>query len=301
MSEIVYLEKLKQRYIIDLKLITKSRLHVGAYQEGIQKRIVWLNVNGKLLPVISAESLKGSLRKLASKIAKNLDFSDQEVNEVVKYHAEDKHSIEKNNVKLYPKFIEADNGELKKDKKEELKRIFSEEQLRELSKDAQKELYLSLKCPICKLFGSQRLTGKMIFSDAILIDEPRIDIYTSTSISRKTKTVEEERLFSLESLEPNLRFQAKVIADNVMRGSDEALLLSKLFEYILKLGGFQIGGAKSRGFGQVAISEDSKVYIHSFKKPSTNEEVYENIMILLGKKFETKSINEFIVWLMQKY
>jgi len=301
MSEIIYLEKLEQRYIIDLKLITKSRLHIGAYQEGIQKRIVWLNVNGKLLPVIPAESLKGSLRKLASKIAKNLDFSDQEVNEVVKYHREDKHSIEKNNVKLYPKFIEADNGELKKDKKEELERIFSEEQLRELSKDAQKELYLSLKCPICKLFGSQRLTGKMIFSDAILIDEPRIDIYTSTSISRKTKTVEGERLFSLESLEPNLRFQAKVIADNVMRGSDEALLLSKLFEYILKLGGFQIGGAKSRGFGQVAISEDSKVHIHSFKKPKTNEEVYENIMILLGKKFETKSINEFIVWLMQKY
>jgi len=301
MSEIVYLEKLEQRYIIDLKLITKSRLHVGAYQEGIQKRIVWLNVNGKLLPVIPAESLKGSLRKLASKIAKNLDFGDQEVNEVVKYHAEDKHSIEKNNVKLYPKFIEADNGELEKDRKKELEKIFSEEQLRELSKDAQKELYLSLKCPICKLFGSQRLTGKMIFSDAILIDEPRIDIYTSTSISRKTKTVEGERLFSLESLEPNLRFQAKVIVDNVMRGSDEALLLSKLFEYILKLGGFQIGGAKSRGFGQVAISEDSKVYMYAFKKPSTNEEVYENIMILLGKKFEIKNINEFITWLMQKY
>jgi CRISPR/Cas system CSM-associated protein Csm3 (group 7 of RAMP superfamily) len=108
-------------------------------------------------------------------------------------------------------------------------------------------------------------------------------------------------LFSLESLESNLRFEAKVIVDNVMRGSDEALLLSKLFEYILKLGGFQIGGAKSRGFGQVAISEDSKVYIHAFKKPSTNEEVYENIMILLGKKFEIKNINEFIVWLMQKY
>jgi CRISPR/Cas system CSM-associated protein Csm3 (group 7 of RAMP superfamily) len=301
MSEIIYLEKLEQRYIIDLKLITKSRLHVGAYQEGIQKRIVWLNVNGKLLPVIPAESLKGSLRKLASKIAKNLDFSDQEVNEVVKYHREDKHSIEKNNVKLYPKFIEADTGELKKDRKKELERIFSEEQLRELSKDAQKELYLSLKCPVCKLFGSQRLTGKMIFSDAILIDEPRIDIYTSTSISRKTKTVEGERLFSLESLEPNLRFQAKVIIDNVMRGSDEAVLLSKLFEYILKLGGFQIGGAKSRGFGQVAISEDSNVYMYAFKKPSTNEEVYENIMILLGKKFEIKNINEFIVWLMQKY
>jgi hypothetical protein len=33
MSEIVYLEKLEQRYIIDLKLITKSRLHVGSYQE----------------------------------------------------------------------------------------------------------------------------------------------------------------------------------------------------------------------------------------------------------------------------
>ena len=301
MSEIIYLEKLEQRYIIDLKLITKSRLHVGAYQEGIQKRIVWLNVNGKLLPVIPAESLKGSLRKLASKIAKNLDFSDQEVNEVVKYHREDKHSIEKNNVKLYPKFIEADTGELKKDRKKELEKIFSEEQLRELSRDAQKELYLSLKCPICKLFGSQRLTGKMIFSDAILIDEPRIDIYTSTSISRKTKTVEGERLFSLESLEPNLRFEAKVIVDNVIRGSHEALLLSKLFEYILKLGGFQIGGAKSRGFGQVAISEDSNVYMYAFKKPSTNEEVYENIMILLGKKFEIKNINEFITWLMQKY
>jgi CRISPR/Cas system CSM-associated protein Csm3 (group 7 of RAMP superfamily) len=141
----------------------------------------------------------------------------------------------------------------------------------------------------------------MLFSDAILIDEPRIDIYTSTSISRKTKTVEGERLFSLESLEPNLRFQAKVIIDNVMRGSDEALLLSKLFEYILKLGGFQIGGAKSRGFGQVAISEDSNVYMYAFKKPKTNEEVYEKIMILVGMKFETKSINEFIVWLMQKY
>ena len=291
MSENIYLEKLIQRYILDLKLVAKSRIHVGSIQEGTLKRIVWLNVNGKLLPAIPAESFKGALRKLAAKIAKSINFENQEIEEIVAYHTEDKHSRKEIEKLIYPEFLEKVNIE------DTLKNIYNEEQLKELSQDTKKELYLSLKCPICRLFGSRGVSGKMLFGDLLLIDEPKTNIYTSTSIERKNKVVAPERLFSIESLESNLRFRCKIIIDNVERISPEAMLLARTLKYLLKMEEFNIGGAKSRGYGRLTIDKDSIVYIQTFKTPIDDKEILENISILLAKKIETKNLNEFIEWL----
>jgi CRISPR/Cas system CSM-associated protein Csm3 (group 7 of RAMP superfamily) len=189
MSETIYLERLEQRYIVYLKLVAKSRIHVGSTQEGTLKRMVWMNVNGKLLPAIPAESFKGALRKLAAKIAKSIDFQNPEIKEIVAYHTQDRHSRKEKDKLIYPEFIKNANIE------DTLKKIFNEEQLKELSYDARNELYLSLKCPVCRLFGSRGLAGKMLLEDVLLIDEPKTNIYTSTSIDRKNKTVASERLF----------------------------------------------------------------------------------------------------------
>jgi len=291
MSETIYLERLEQRYIVYLKLVAKSRIHVGSTQEGTLKRMVWMNVNGKLLPAIPAESFKGALRKLAAKIAKSIDFQNPEIKEIVAYHTQDRHSRKEKDKLIYPEFIKNANIE------DTLKKIFNEEQLKELSYDARNELYLSLKCPVCRLFGSRGLAGKMLLEDVLLIDEPKTNIYTSTSIDRKNKTVASERLFSIESLEPNLRFKCRIIIDNVERESPEAILLARMFEYLLKMGEINIGGAKSRGYGRLAIDKDSIVHLQIFKTPIDEGEILENINILLGKKIETKSLNEFIEWL----
>ena len=151
------------------------------------------------------------------------------------------------------------------------------------------ELFLSVTCPICRLFGAPGLAGKLLISDAIPVDAnteevitPGIRYYTSTSIDRQTRTVSEEKLFVVESIVPTeaLRFKAEIIADNI--DNQEDLILQKLLSY-LKLRGLQLGGHKSRGYGLLKLDENkTKIVKVSFKiPPKSLQEKLDNIKALL--------------------
>lgn len=293
MSNVKHLEKLTSRYIINLRLIASSNIHVGYIQEGILKRMVRLYVNKELIPIIPAESLKGSLRKLVAKFAKSINYGDELVNRIVDFHNEDVHYKEEKGKKYYP--MESLSDEIQSRIVKE--GIFTEEQLKELSDESVKELYYSLQCPVCRLFGSRSLAGKMNVSDFIPEKFPEILTYTSTSIDRKYGIAAEGKLFTIESIGAKTIFKGEIIIDNVMRKSHEASVLSSLINNIIELGGFYVGGAKSRGYGLLSIDENSKVQVNEFTEAKTLQDIKLNIEKLLFKKYEEMNIKEFAKWL----
>ena len=289
----IHLEKVSERFIIELflKLERSSPLHIGAGSEGVEKILLKFHVNGKEVPIIPAESIKGVLRSLAFSISRQM-FPN---NLALKYHTKDKHVGEKE------LGIEDLKRVLNLEKiTEYLKRIMPKDVIEEILLENELQLfeyYLALNCPICKLFGAQSVAGKLTFSDGIPNFSPALFKYAATSINRKTRIVEEERLFSVTAVKPedHLRYKVRIVADNVHRGSEEAKLLSVLLQWILRFG-LQIGGLKSYGYGRLHIDENETVVrILKFNR----EKPIDNIRALLLKKgyFQEMKIREFTMWL----
>ncbi|MEM3387376.1 MAG: RAMP superfamily CRISPR-associated protein [Nitrososphaerales archaeon] len=304
-------EKLENRALMEFFLKTLTPLHVGAGGVGeITKTILQFTVGNSLKPIIPAESIKGVLRAEATRIAKRMSFSD-EVNAIVNVHNKAEHSFQK----------EA-RGTMLQKASDFIKKlgVFENIQQKELgeSSDAILEIYASYHCPICRLFGSKYLAGKLLFTDAIPVviksnqksdgeeletEYLKLGSYTSTAINRKTGTVEERRLFTTQYVEPsnNLRFYFKIIGDNILRG-DEAKLLANVLEYMSlkiedKTVGINLGGAKSRGFGEVEVDEDNTVIkLVSFTTNHSGDEKLKNIRKLLFKEgfFEAYKLSDFI-------
>ncbi|MCS7136623.1 MAG: RAMP superfamily CRISPR-associated protein [Aigarchaeota archaeon] len=266
-------ETLRDRAIIEVTLVPfddkPSPVHVGGGAE-LVKTIIRFPVNGKLIPIIPAESIKGVLRSEATRIAKRLTW-DGDVDISVKAHTKkDIHKVEE--------------GSFKDKAQAFIMQVFTKTQVAEVQ-DKAVEIYASVFCPICRLFGSRYLAGKLNITDAIPEGSSRILAYTSAPINRSTKTVEEGRLFTIEYIEPSpdLKFKFTIIADN-LSGQKEAVLLAMLLEFLLS-SGIRIGGAKSRGYGLLKIDEGtSYVKYVTFKTNGVDpEQKLENIRKLLMK------------------
>jgi len=288
---------LRRRDILDLKFSIEYPLHIGERQEGITKKILYFKVDGKEIPIIPAESFKGVLRHLATKIAKKLFEGDEELGIIVKCHDKDTHVSSEDCLKYFS-VDEAVNW-LKNTS------LFPTEKVkRDLSSNQIIDIYLSFKCPICRLFGSKNLASKLVFYDVVFNVMPEVGRYTSTSISRKTRTVEEERLFQIEYIPPDDRYElsTKVVVDNVEPGSSEAILLANTLEYIINYG-LPMGGAKSRGFGLLKLKRSSKAIILKLKtKVNSKEDIVNNISALLlrNNAISTMSMEEYHKYLKKR-
>lgn len=282
------LNALHSRYIISLHFYPQSPLHVGAGVDLFLSRVVLMDVGGAELPVIPAESIKGVLRSLAIRIARTATFGLKkhdglvDVDEVVKKHGKDTH-----NVKLQADMVEKALLKLG---------IFTERQLRELSDDEKKELLVSLYCPICLLFGSPHQAGKLLFTDAIPVNEegkivyPKLETQTCTSISRKTRTAEAKRLFTVQYVVPEegISFRSKIIAENLRSGEPDAKLFATVLRYITERG-IILGGMKSRGFGQMKVK--AEVIKMRLQKPAGRDDertILQNVKALLLKPEATE-------------
>jgi CRISPR/Cas system CSM-associated protein Csm3 (group 7 of RAMP superfamily) len=296
----IHLEKVSERFILDLslKLEAGSPLHVGAGSEGVNKMLLKFVVNGETLPIIPAESLKGVLRSLASSLSKQV-LPD---NWALKYHVKDRHvkreGLEEDERR---KIIESYLGKAE----EALGNVLPKDFIKEMAEGDKLQLieyYFALNCPVCKLFGAQGVSGKLTLSDGIPNISPRFFTYTSTSINRKTRIVEEDRLFSITAVKPDneLRYRVRIIGDNVYKGSEEAKTLSALLQWMLRFG-LQIGGLKSYGYGALFIDEnESTVKLLKFVEDTRSDEaLLNNVRTLLLKDgyFEAMKINDFTKWL----
>lgn len=285
---------LNSRYIIDMQLIPKAPIHIGAGGDGTFKTIVLMSVRGTKVPIIPAESLKGALRSITTRIAKSSSYPYVlwkyfDVNNIVKSHKKDQHKyfVEDLRNKL--------SGELReKDLRDLLENtgLFSKMQVKtmvdELSYADALEILASMACPICQLFGSRHVAGKLLIEDAVIegdLKKLKIETQTCIAISRKTRTAEEGRLFMVQFLDSanNVRFRTKIVADNIEKGGMDANLLARLLIF-LRERGLALGGCKSKGFGLFDIKVD--LYRMDFAKPSSKDDVeviMKNVDALLMK------------------
>ncbi|MEM3870673.1 MAG: RAMP superfamily CRISPR-associated protein [Candidatus Korarchaeum sp.] len=290
MSELIHMEKLESRYILDLSFKLESPLHIGCRVEGFTKLPLQFSVGGRRVPIVPAESLKGVLRNLASSL-----FSVALPQcELARYHRKDSHVREENLEELRQKYYEL--------AKEELKRIFPEESVRDLDEGVVQllEYYLTLRCPVCRLFGGKGVSAKLLISDGL--PEGRVELfrYASTAIDRKTRIAAENRLFEVVSVKPDdgLRYRFRIIVDNVKKGSDDAILLSLLLDFVRRFG-ISVGGLKSRGYGRLALDEDRSSAIILKLVTDAGGNALHNVRALLLRDgyYERMNLKDFIGWL----
>jgi len=285
---------LKRRDILDLVFNIEYPVHIGERQEGIVKKLLYFEVEGVEMPIIPAESLRGVFRHLATKIAKSIFDID-----IVRCHNKDEHTVDNECRKIVERYIDEARDWIKKTN------IISYEYIgRELSNRQTVELYLSYKCPICRLFGSKAMASKIIFTDTVFTAFPEVHTYTSTSIDRRIKTVAEKRLFRIEYIPPvsTYKLKTRVIIDNVDPGTYEAILLANLLRYIA-IYGLQIGGSKSRGYGLLKLNDESKVISMRLNiNPKSADDIRQNIRAILLKEdaIEERSIEEYYSYLSMK-
>lgn len=266
----MHLVKLINRSILELDFDVKEPISVGMTNEGnIRKIATYLSSKGAV-PFIPAESVKGSMRSICKKIS---GYScDKGRHNITNIDAEELNKLER------------------------LKEIFSEDQLKELSKNIKLNLYYALNCPICRLFGSPMVCGKLTFSDMFASSDAKISTYTSNSINRKTRTVEKDRLFTIEYVMPT-SMHLKIIANNII-DMNERRLLAMLLK-VLSTKGIKIGGLKSRGYGLLSLNKERsyiKVLRLNINASKEKEEVLSNIKALTLQEnyYESLTIDEYI-------
>ncbi|MEM1546488.1 MAG: RAMP superfamily CRISPR-associated protein [Candidatus Methanomethylicia archaeon] len=300
--------RLNSRYIINMRINPISPIHIGAGEEGFVKGIVSMKISGITLPIIPAESIKGILRSMATRIANSIRFNkvmyDFNIDEIVKSHDKDVHTgyLEKT-------LKESSGEELRRRIWKTLSSIgLSDKQISkfidEVGSREALELSLSLLCPICLLFGSRHYAGKILITDAIPVDQngeiakPEIETRTCVSISRRYRVAEPEKLYTIQYITPrNISFKSKMIIDNVMKGDTEAKLLAYLLKHISE-NEVVIGGLKSRGFGFVKIdSEIMKMKLTKPKNISDLGTIMSNIKALLMREdaVEKLTISQMII------
>jgi len=270
-----HIECLKNRAILELRFNVLEPISIAMYNEGNIRKIVGYTRDGKFTPFIPSESIKGVLRSIARKIFINMEngFDCNKDSKGIK------HNINTNlNIDDY------------------LKAIYSEDQLRELDEDAKKDIYLALnKCYVCRLFGSNMVTGKLIITDMIINGD--VYNYTSTAINRRKRIAKEDNLFTVEYVVPD-NLMLTIIADNIEKDK-EGRLLAAILDYMIKLG-IEIGGLKSRGHGLIKLDdENSSVKIVEFKEikdRSKDDDIIYNINALALKKdyFRNIRIKEYL-------
>lgn len=299
MNNIVFRSKLLNRAILELYFVTKTPVHVGSGQEGTLSLIVRFPVNGRLIPIIPSNSLKGTLRSLATKVSKSINFN-QDTKKILELHKKDTHIPKFGDVNEKNSFISSYENKSKDFLKNN--NILNDRQINELSKEDVIDLYLSLNCPICTLFGSKSLSGKINIFDATPLQLSTIITYTSASISRKTLTVEEGALYTVEAVGPGTVFEVKVITDNVLPGSNEAKVLASLLNYI-KEKGIVVGGMKSKGYGVLELNQEKSraklLKLNPFPKNSEEELSNINALLLKDGYYNSLTVEEYMRSLQQ--
>ena len=107
-------------------------------------------------------------------------------------------------------------------------------------------------CPVCRLFGSMAMAGRVRFPDLLLADgqAPMMEVRNGVGIDRDKGQAAHSVLYDFEAVPPQTRFELSVIVDNY--DDFEIGLLLYLFDELHR-GSLSLGGKSTRGLGQVSI------------------------------------------------
>jgi CRISPR-associated RAMP protein (TIGR02581 family) len=220
---------LANRYIIRAELIAEHSLHVGSGTEGFAADLAFITRDG--VPFIPGSSLRGVLRSHVERLLGALFpppnrrscylFADEDVPETVCV-AGNRRSRE-----------EIESGERR---------------LRDPGK----------LCPVCRLFGSTLMAGRLKITDALL--EPGssrpLVVRDGVGIDRDTGTAREKIKFNFELLDPGAKFRCELWLENAE--SDDFALLYIILAELSR--GIDVGGKRNSGFGRLRLQSYSVQY-----------------------------------------
>jgi CRISPR/Cas system CSM-associated protein Csm3 (group 7 of RAMP superfamily) len=277
--------------VIEFKAATP--IHIGGDKEANVLLTLRLP-DGRLL--IPSSTWKGALRALAEKLAPTLPLSGLEklaVEKVMPAQSSEDARCRVRKGSLLDEFKEALSGKQTAnfdpvDVREklisvgyDLKRIEDEEWAL--------VTYLSLYCPVGKLFGNWARAGSLRFLDTVL--PASTQRRPGVGINRKTGTVEEHVLYSVETSEAGLRVPLIIVGEVEKRGGTLARLLSYLLKSVAAVG-LNVGGRKSAGLGLLLVE---KARFHAFEIGLAGDE--SGVLLANPFKAPPMSLQEFADWL----
>jgi CRISPR-associated RAMP protein (TIGR02581 family) len=236
MSEYLDFSQFRSRVRLVGKLVLETGLRVGA---GAKESVIGASISvvkdawGK--PFIPGSSLKGALRAYVEQLARTMALQAPK----------DKHG--RPLVWACENPLDTEKGLcVKAKRKEELVKKAKDE--RELAR-----LIASESCPVCRLFGSPWLAGKLRVKD-LPVDEDtyvgRVEVRDGVGIRRDTRTVARQLLFNFEAVPAGTCFDFEMVIEN----ADEVEMgLAMLGLRELQQGRVFLGGARSRGLGRVKL------------------------------------------------
>ena len=231
------LDQFRGRLRLEGCLTTRAGLHIGAGDSGdplgTDLRVV-RNATGD--PYIPGSSLKGVIRSAAEALFRSSPSQ------------EDKRQIWSCNVFSDP----CVPHEFLKKEREKLQRDVQNKKLEEKALESTlAETVWKKSCPICRLFGSLALAGRVRFPDLPLSTEiGPLEIRNGVAIDRDKELAVGRMLFDYEAVPPGTSFDLTVIVDNPVDA--EIGLLLYLFDE-LHQGHLSLGGKTSRGLGLVEV------------------------------------------------
>lgn len=115
-----------------------------------------------------------------------------------------------------------------------------------------------LYCPVCTLFGGNGHPSPLIFKDAVSADA-NTALQTRVSIDRLTGAAKQERLFTVEYVPPNNKFEGEVKKADPVSIYTPQDVAAKAEEYIKKILPCvkTLGKFKSVGYGEVEVKADN--------------------------------------------
>lgn len=283
-------------------------IHIGA--GGVEVRRSFLRIRDSL--IIPSSTWKGCFRSISENIAKTMKFNHIETLSIKFYNEKT------GNIKYLPRegepddFIDLRNKLINvyKGLKYEIPGIdehkikslihelgFSEEKekLEKIDEETWNrfvEAFLSINCPIGKLYGNRYIAGKIRFFDTLV--RGKTSERAIIGINRESLTVEEGYLSFMETLNEKY-IKLIFIADNLRPGEGDSKLFASTLNYIRKLG-LNLGGSKTRGLGYLMVNEEeTKFYTIDLIQGN----IYEKMCKIVNPfKYTTSTnINGLLKWL----
>lgn len=277
--------------ILEFRAVTP--LHVGGQKEANVLYALRLP-NGLLL--IPSSTWKGALRAMAERLAPTLPLSDIERLAVERVMPAQSFAEARERVKdLINDFESVLEGRPSKvfdpaDVREKLLRLgYDLERVED--KAGALASYLSLYCPVGKLFGNWARAGSLRFLDTIL--PASTQRRPGVGINRRTGTVQGNILYFVETSEAGLRVPLVIVGEVEERGCAPARLLASLLRTVNTIG-LSVGARKSAGLG---LLELENARFHAFEIGKDDDQSGK----LLANPFKASpmSLREFAEWLVK--
>lgn len=216
-----------------VRYTTLSPLRIGASRgkslfTPVDLQVIRMMLNGKEVPYIPGSSLKGVFRSTAEML-----------------------------LRLHGKKV-CNMGQCSKESiKDKSRDEYLQDAIHEYNRTAEisaMEKIINILegyCLVCKIFGSNTYASHITFNDAYPIDDASIGVKTGIAINRRSGAAQRGALYQVEFVNPGTSFYGNIKCINLPNYAVGLILY--IIERMINTRIVNIGGFKSRGFGNIKI------------------------------------------------